>query len=167
MSGKGRKLPLPASGGSQMVRYGVPEPRLHPVSEADAREVRRTDDPSSRAHRQEPVAARAGASQLAVRGRLPDRLDAFRGRRRSPVRRSLSARARFRRRPCRAGAERSPLYELTAAKRVCLEKCQVPLMFLLNHFRPGAAGAFRLGLIHGLYCLGCCRAPMLCCSSAA
>ena len=52
-------------------------------------------------------------------------------------------------------------YELTAAKRLCLEKCQAPLMFLLNHFRPGAAGAFRLGLIHGLYCLGCCWALML------
>lgn len=48
------------------------------------------------------------------------------------------------------------IYELTAVKQACLRKCQAPLVFMLNHFRPGAAGAFRLGLVHGLYCLGCC-----------
>jgi predicted metal-binding membrane protein len=47
-------------------------------------------------------------------------------------------------------------YELTVAKGVCLDKCQSPLLFMLKHFRPGAAAAFRLGLLHGLYCLGCC-----------
>lgn len=52
-------------------------------------------------------------------------------------------------------------YELTAAKRVCLDKCQSPLMFLLHRYRAGAAGAFRLGIVHGLYCLGCCWALML------
>jgi predicted metal-binding membrane protein len=52
-------------------------------------------------------------------------------------------------------------YELTMAKRVCLNNCQAPMLFVLNHWRPGAAGAFRLGLLHGLYCLGCCWALML------
>lgn len=52
-------------------------------------------------------------------------------------------------------------YELTAAKRLCLEKCQAPLLFMARYFRPGAAGSFRLGLIHGFYCLGCCWALML------
>jgi predicted metal-binding membrane protein len=27
--------------------------------------------------------------------------------------------------------------------------------------KPGASGAFRLGVAHGLYCLGCCWALML------
>jgi predicted metal-binding membrane protein len=52
-------------------------------------------------------------------------------------------------------------YELTAAKKACLGKCQAPMLFVLNHWRPGTAGAFRLGLLHGLYCLGCCWALML------
>jgi predicted metal-binding membrane protein len=52
-------------------------------------------------------------------------------------------------------------YEITAAKRLCLDKCNSPLMFMLKNFRPGAAGAFRLGLVHGLFCLGCCWALML------
>lgn len=53
------------------------------------------------------------------------------------------------------------VYELTAAKRLCLDKCQSPLLFMMRHFRPGAAGAVRLGIVHGLYCLGCCWALML------
>jgi predicted metal-binding membrane protein len=52
-------------------------------------------------------------------------------------------------------------YEMTAAKRVCLDKCQSPLLFVLKNLRPGASGAFRLGLLHGLFCLGCCWALML------
>ena len=53
------------------------------------------------------------------------------------------------------------LYELTAAKRVCLTKCQSPLLFFYRHWRPGGGGAFRLGIVHGAYCLGCCWALML------
>jgi predicted metal-binding membrane protein len=53
------------------------------------------------------------------------------------------------------------LYELTAAKRLCLDKCQSPLQFILRYWKPGAAGAVRLGLAHGLFCLGCCWALML------
>ena len=52
-------------------------------------------------------------------------------------------------------------YELTSAKRLCLEKCQSPLHFVLRHRRPGARGAFRFGVLHGLFCLGCCWALML------
>ncbi|HUG44999.1 MAG TPA: DUF2182 domain-containing protein, partial [Sphingomicrobium sp.] len=43
----------------------------------------------------------------------------------------------------------------------CLDKCQSPLLFILRHWKPGAAGAIRLGLAHGIYCLGCCWALML------
>jgi predicted metal-binding membrane protein len=52
-------------------------------------------------------------------------------------------------------------YELTAAKRLCLDKCQSPLLFIMRHWKPGAAGALRLGLSHGLFCVGCCWALML------
>ena len=53
------------------------------------------------------------------------------------------------------------IYEVTAAKRLCLDKCNSPLLFMLRNFKPGAAGAFHLGLVHGLFCLGCCWALML------
>jgi predicted metal-binding membrane protein len=52
-------------------------------------------------------------------------------------------------------------WQLTGAKRVCLEQCQSPLHFVLRHRGNGAAGAARLGLRHGLYCLGCCWSLML------
>jgi predicted metal-binding membrane protein len=53
------------------------------------------------------------------------------------------------------------LYQLTPLKRACLRVCRSPLAYLLQHWRPGTAGAFGLGLDHGLYCLGCCWALML------
>jgi predicted metal-binding membrane protein len=47
-------------------------------------------------------------------------------------------------------------YQFTPLKRVCLRACQGPLGFLMNHWKPGPAGALRMGLEHGLYCAGCC-----------
>jgi len=47
-------------------------------------------------------------------------------------------------------------YQLTALKRACLRHCQHPLVFLMHHWKPGAVGAFRMGMKHGSYCLGCC-----------
>ncbi|MDR4460100.1 MAG: DUF2182 domain-containing protein [Nitrospirales bacterium] len=32
--------------------------------------------------------------------------------------------------------------------------------FFVEHWRPGVRGAFRLGLHHGAFCLGCCWALM-------
>lgn len=52
-------------------------------------------------------------------------------------------------------------YQLTPLKRVCLQSCRSPLSFLMARWRAGASGAFRLGLEHGVYCLGCCWALML------
>ena len=48
------------------------------------------------------------------------------------------------------------IYQLTPLKYACLRKCQAPLMFFAHNWRNGATGAFRMGLSHGLYCLGCC-----------
>lgn len=48
------------------------------------------------------------------------------------------------------------LYQFTPVKSACLRYCQSPVLFLSRHWRPGAAGAWRMGLRHGSYCLGCC-----------
>lgn len=48
------------------------------------------------------------------------------------------------------------LYQLTPIKNVCLNKCRTPMSFLMNSWREGVSGAFRMGLEHGAYCLGCC-----------
>jgi len=48
------------------------------------------------------------------------------------------------------------LYQLSPLKRACLAKCRTPLSFIMNSWRDGYAGAFRMGLEHGTYCLGCC-----------
>lgn len=52
-------------------------------------------------------------------------------------------------------------YQLTPLKTVCLQSCQAPVAFLSRHWRTGTAGAFRMGVTHGLYCVGCCWALML------
>ncbi len=48
------------------------------------------------------------------------------------------------------------LYQLSPLKRACLTKCRSPLSFILNSWRDGRRGAFRMGLEHARYCLGCC-----------
>jgi predicted metal-binding membrane protein len=48
------------------------------------------------------------------------------------------------------------LYQLTPLKAVCLRQCRSPLAFVLHHWRDGTGGAVRMGLAHGLYCIGCC-----------
>lgn len=53
------------------------------------------------------------------------------------------------------------IYQWTPWKDQCLAGCRSPLAFFVQHFRPGGAGAFRAGLRHGLYCVGCCWALML------
>ena len=52
------------------------------------------------------------------------------------------------------------MYQLTPWKTVCLDHCRSPAHFIAEHWRPGARGAFRLGLHHGAFCLGCCWALM-------
>jgi predicted metal-binding membrane protein len=48
------------------------------------------------------------------------------------------------------------LYQVSPMQGVCLNHCRSPAEFLSRHWRPGAAGAVRLGVLHGLFCLGCC-----------
>ena len=48
------------------------------------------------------------------------------------------------------------LYQLTPVKDRCLAKCRTPIGFIMTSWRDGVAGALRMGLLHGAYCLGCC-----------
>jgi predicted metal-binding membrane protein len=50
------------------------------------------------------------------------------------------------------------LYQWSPLKDTCLKQCQTPLGFLMSHggFRPEPFRALRLGVQHGLYCVGCC-----------
>jgi predicted metal-binding membrane protein len=53
------------------------------------------------------------------------------------------------------------IYQLTPLKSMCLRKCQSPVGFMMHRWRSGMRGAFRMGIDHGGYCLGCCWALML------
>ena len=48
------------------------------------------------------------------------------------------------------------LYQVTPIKRACLKRCRSPAHFLSEHWRPGITGAFRMGMEHGAFCVGCC-----------
>ena len=51
-------------------------------------------------------------------------------------------------------------WQLSPIKDVCLSKCRMPLQFIAAHWRNGTLGAFRMGLWHGGYCIGCCGVLM-------
>jgi predicted metal-binding membrane protein len=48
------------------------------------------------------------------------------------------------------------VYQWTPLKHACLDHCRSPLHFVMAHWRPGVGGAFRMGLEHGAFCVGCC-----------
>lgn len=48
------------------------------------------------------------------------------------------------------------VFQWTPLKRACLTGCRSPLAFLMGEWREGPWGAFRMGLRHGSYCVGCC-----------
>jgi predicted metal-binding membrane protein len=53
------------------------------------------------------------------------------------------------------------IYQFTPLKDACLRACQTPLGFLMTRWKEGPLGAFRMGVEHGIYCVGCCWALML------
>jgi predicted metal-binding membrane protein len=53
------------------------------------------------------------------------------------------------------------LYQFSPMKAGCLSRCRSPLAFFMSEWRDGFGGASRMGLKHGLDCLGCCWALML------
>jgi predicted metal-binding membrane protein len=52
------------------------------------------------------------------------------------------------------------VYQFTPLKSTCLRACRTPADFLMTHWHRGLGGQLRLGVEHGLYCLGCCWALM-------
>ena len=52
------------------------------------------------------------------------------------------------------------LYQLSPLKHACLRHCRGPIEFITRHWRPGYAGALRMGFVHGAYCVGCCWVVM-------
>jgi predicted metal-binding membrane protein len=48
------------------------------------------------------------------------------------------------------------IYQLTPLKDICLRHCRTPLSFVMTKWRDGRRGAVRMGLVHGVYCVGCC-----------
>jgi predicted metal-binding membrane protein len=52
------------------------------------------------------------------------------------------------------------IYQLTPLKDVCLSRCRSPFAFIFMAWKPGRIGAFRMGIEHGGWCVGCCWALM-------
>ena len=52
------------------------------------------------------------------------------------------------------------VYQFSPLKSACLSKCRSPAQFLVEHRHEGPWGALRMGIEHGLYCIGCCWALM-------
>ena len=54
-------------------------------------------------------------------------------------------------------------FQFSRLKYACLDKCRAPFSFVNQHWRGRTPRrqSFRLGLHHGLFCVGCCWAIML------
>lgn len=48
------------------------------------------------------------------------------------------------------------LYQWSPLKQACLRHCRSPVEVFLSGWRDGSFAAFRVGLRHGSFCLGCC-----------
>ena len=53
------------------------------------------------------------------------------------------------------------IYQFTALKHGCHTRCSNPLFYVMNKWKPGITGALRLGMLHGIDCLGCCAGLMV------
>jgi predicted metal-binding membrane protein len=52
-------------------------------------------------------------------------------------------------------------FQFSPLKARCLKACRTPFQVFVRYYRQGVGAAWRLGLRHGLFCLGCCWALML------
>jgi predicted metal-binding membrane protein len=52
-------------------------------------------------------------------------------------------------------------YQVSPLKDACLRACRNPGVYLMSRYQRGPRAAARIGLGHGLYCLGCCWGLML------
>src|SRR5918999_328204 len=53
------------------------------------------------------------------------------------------------------------VYQFTPLKRICIGYCESPMSFFMRRWRDGTSGVLKMGLYHGIYCLGCCWAYFL------
>lgn len=53
------------------------------------------------------------------------------------------------------------IWQFSPWKEQCLEHCRSPVEFIYQYWQKGNLGTLKLGLRHGLFCLGCCWAVML------
>lgn len=53
------------------------------------------------------------------------------------------------------------LYQFSSLKQRCQSECLAPMQFFLRHWRDGVSGGLKMGLRHGVTCVGCCWALML------
>jgi predicted metal-binding membrane protein len=53
------------------------------------------------------------------------------------------------------------MYQFTPLKSRCLSNCVSPLGFFALHYSKGSFGSIKMGLRHGIYCMGCCWAFMI------
>jgi predicted metal-binding membrane protein len=55
------------------------------------------------------------------------------------------------------------VYQFTPLKYLCLDECRSPYSFILEHWRGRSpvAEALRLGVHHGIFCVGCCWSLMV------
>ncbi len=53
------------------------------------------------------------------------------------------------------------LFQFSSFKDACLEKCRNPLAFIMGTKISSNFDVLKIGLLHGLFCLGCCWALML------
>ena len=53
------------------------------------------------------------------------------------------------------------VFQFTPLKERCLQECRSPFGFFARYYRQGVGAAWRLGVRHGAFCLGCCWALML------
>jgi predicted metal-binding membrane protein len=52
------------------------------------------------------------------------------------------------------------IYQISPLKRACLSSCRSPLSHFTRQWKTGYSGSLRMGLAHGLMCVGCCWALM-------
>lgn len=52
-------------------------------------------------------------------------------------------------------------FQYSPLKERCLDACRSPVNFVWRYYDRGLPAAWRLGIRHGLFCLGCCWALML------
>ena len=53
------------------------------------------------------------------------------------------------------------VFQFSSLKDACLKQCRHPGVFLFRYYQRGSGGAVRLGVRHGVFCVGCCWALML------